>query len=310
MHKCYKKKDLQTEYDKFWLFFLLLSEKKCNFAGCIAKMKKSLGIYSEGLYRVCAYLSHLLRSRHTLGYGIHSPYLFYIARAILPETCRYYSFDKIEQLKTRMLHMRQKVYVEDFGTGSSGERRVDRIAHGSLKPSRQAQLLMRLAVMQKAEHMVELGTCLGISTAYMASANSNAEVISFEGAPELAELARRNWRELGLNNIRCVVGNIDETLPVFIHERTCSDEHYRLDMAFLDANHTAEATIRYFGWLKTLAGEKSIFVLDDIHASRDMHNAWKEICAMEGVTATMDLYDMGLVFFDSCLEKKMYRIRL
>lgn len=40
-----------------------------------------------------------------------------------------------------------------------------------------------------------------------------------------------------------------------------------------------------------------------------MEQAWERICKHKEVSATMDLYSMGLVFFDPNFEKKMYRIR-
>lgn len=257
----------------------------------------------DSIFRAWAWLNHRVSSPHTMGFGIHSPYLFNIARAIVPCREPYYAFAPIERLRDMLLRSGETVWVEDFGTGKSGRRRVKDIARLTLKPSREAQLLMRLAVMQKAQEIVELGTCLGISSAYLASADSRARLTTFEGASEVAEVARKGWSQLGLHNVDCIVGNIDQTLPEWHPQKS-------VDFAFLDANHTREATLRYFDLLLPYAGKKSLFVLDDIHYSRGMQRAWEEICKRPEVTATMDLGAMGLVFFDPNLEKKTYRIRM
>lgn len=277
----------------------------CTFA---APNMSMLRLY---IFRLVDYMRHRLTSIHTMGHHIHSPFLFHIASFILPEKATYYSFKAIEDCRWRLMRDKRKVYVEDYGTGQSGERKVADIASSSLKPSREAQLLMRLAVLIDAKNMVELGTSLGISTAYLASANSQATVTTFEGASEVAKLAQETWTRLGITNIRSVVGPIDETL-LGDHTLFTNNAHTRekIDLAFLDANHTGEATLRYFEALLPLAAENSIYVLDDIHSTPDMLEAWHTICKHEGVTATFDLYSMGLVFFNSHFEKKTYRIRL
>lgn len=257
----------------------------------------------DTIFSAWAQVRHRVVAHNTLGYGIHSPYLFNIARALLPSKEPYYAFEKIEAYRHELLRSEQVVHVDDFGTGRSGNRRVRDIARLTLKPSRESQLLMRLAVMGGAKEMVELGTCLGVSSAYLASVGKDAHLTTFEGASEVASIAQKGWKKLGIMNIDCIIGNLDETLADFKPE-------HPLDLAFLDANHTYEATVRYFRQLLPYAGKKSIFVLDDIHYSRGMDRAWKEIVAMPEVSATMDLGVIGLVFFDKNFEKKTYYIRL
>ena len=55
---------------------------------------------------------------------------------------------------------------------------------------------------------------------------------------------------------------------------------------------------------------KTIVVIDDIHYSREMQEAWEQIKQREEVTTTMDLYDCGLVFFDPHYLKRHYKLRI
>ena len=256
----------------------------------------------DKIFSSWAYVRHQSCANNTLGYGIHSPYLFNIARTILTSTEPYYAFEPIKALRRNLLSEEKTVYVEDFGTGRSGKRRVSDIARTSLKPRRESQLLMRLGVMQGARELLELGTSLGITSAYLASIDSRAHLTTFEGAPELAKTARAGWQQLGIQNITCIEGDINLTLPKWQPEKP-------LDFVFIDANHTGESLLRYFELTQAHRNEHAIFAIDDIHASRDMEQAWERICKHKEVSATMDLYSMGLVFFDPNLEKKTYRIR-
>ena len=60
----------------------------------------------------------------------------------------------------------------------------------------------------------------------------------------------------------------------------------------------------------TMMFGKSVMIVDDIHYNEEMERAWREICEDERVTSTMDLYQMGLVFFDKNYWRKNYKIRL
>jgi len=248
-------------------------------------------------------VAHYLTSRHTLGYGIHSPYLFYIARAIFPEDSPYYCFADVEALRSRLLRSTEVLQVEDYGTGHSGPRSVASVLSTSVKDRREAQLLFRLVNFCNAQTIVELGTCLGLTTAYLALPHSQSTVYTFEGSSELAKKALQNWQALHLKNIHLVQGDISHTLPNTLSKIP------DVDFAFLDANHTEEATLRYFEMLLPKVHEKTIFVLDDIRYSRGMFAAWKQITRHPSVTATMDLGTMGLVFFDKHYIQETYRIR-
>ena len=69
----------------------------------------------------------------------------------------------------------------------------------------------------ECKNIIELGTSFGINTMYMAT-NSRVKVHSFEGCPNTAAIAQKNFDELGYSNIELIIGNIDETLPQFIHQ--------------------------------------------------------------------------------------------
>jgi len=50
-------------------------------------------------------------------------------------------------------------------------------------------------------------------------------------------------------------------------------------------------------------------IFDDIYWSEGMQQAWTEICARPEVTLSLDLFHMGVVFFNPGLTKEHYYIR-
>jgi predicted O-methyltransferase YrrM len=153
------------------------------------------------------------------------------------------------------------------------------------------------------EEVLELGTSLGISSAYLASANSKIKVITIEGCKEIAEKAKENFKKLGLQNIEQHLGNFDDVLPQLLSEKK------KIDFVFFDGNHRKEPTLNYFKQCLAHAHEGSIFIFDDIYWSSEMKEAWNEIKMNERVTVTLDLFFMGIVFFRKEQVKQHFIIR-
>ncbi len=269
------------------------------------------------LYRVSTWLKHYLTAWNTGGEGVHSTYLFEWVRMVMSDKHAYRVWEDIESVRARMLVSDQVVEFVDYGSGvgrkgegAKGKKRVKDIAKGSLARAKYAQMLFRLVNWlghqlrdeNRGLTIVELGTSLGVTTAYLAGVDTRDKVYTYEGCEAVAKIAKENWNVLGMNNISCLVGPIDA-------EHLRGDFGY-IDVAFVDANHTYEASMRYFDVLAQKVHEKSVVVMDDIHHSEEMERAWKKICADERVTSTIDLYQMGLVFFDKHYWKRNYRMRL
>ncbi|HMP88175.1 MAG TPA: class I SAM-dependent methyltransferase, partial [Lacibacter sp.] len=158
---------------------------------------------------------------------------------------------------------------------------------------------------QQPRRILELGTSLGITTAYLAKGAPGAEVVSLEGAPAVAKLAAANLAALQSDNTAIVSGNFDSTLAQVLAANALP-----FDFVFVDGNHRYEPSVRYFRQLAEQAGPDTVLVFDDIHWSREMEEAWNEICSASGVRLTIDLFFIGLVFFRTeQLEREHFRIR-
>lgn len=196
-----------------------------------------------------------------------------------------------------MRRNRENIAITDFGAGSkvnaSRQRSISDIARNSQKPARFGRLLFRLIRHFEAKTIVDLGTSLGLTTAYLTEATRipKGHVLTFEGCPETAAIARQNFDRLGFQNVTVVVGNIDQTLP---REISSLDT---VDFVFFDANHRYQPTVRYFEICLEKKHNDTVFVFDDIHWSDEMEQAWAYIRNHPSVSVTVDLFWVGLVFF-------------
>lgn len=237
-------------------------------------------------------------------HDIHSPFVFTFMENILRDKRSFYSFGKIEALRKVLLEDTRTISVTDLGAGSllqnRQEKQIGDIARNAAKSPKYAQLLFRMVDYFQARYIVEIGTSLGLTTAYLASANSQATIITLEGCPETAKVAQQNFRRLQLDNVKMVTGNFDETLaPVLLSLP-------RADLVFIDGNHRKEPTLRYFLQCLAKIHNEAVIIFDDIHWTKEMESAWEEIKDHPSTTLTIDLFFIGLVFFKKEFKEKQH----
>ncbi|HEY4148662.1 MAG TPA: class I SAM-dependent methyltransferase [Chitinophagaceae bacterium] len=241
------------------------------------------------------YLQYYITASNGRGHGIHSPFVFDFITRVLNDGHRYDAYARVEGVRAALEKDPRVLEVDDFGAGSVTEQKKARsitdITRTAVKPKKYGQLLFRMAAYYKPHYVLELGTSVGLTTAYLALADGQSIVTTVEGSPAIAELARENFRKLDLSSIALYNRPFDECLPRIIQH------HPHLDFVFIDGNHRMEPTLDYFNQLLPAMDESSVIVFDDIHWSRDMETAWEKIKHHPEVMLTIDLFFIGLVFF-------------
>lgn len=256
---------------------------------------------------ILSYIRHYLRAGNA--HAIHSPFVYDLyTRAICPKEREREEFQSIEAVRKGLLKNTDEIEILDLGAGSrrnkSSRRRISEIARNAEKPARFGELFYRLTRYFQPQTVLELGTSLGLTTAYFAKAAPDSAVITMEGCPETARQAAQNFETLGIESVEVVVGNIDNRLPEWLraHQKT-------VDLVFFDANHRLEPTLRYFREVLPYADESSVFIFDDIYWSEEMTQAWEQIKAHPQVRVTVDLFWIGLVFFRKEQAKENFVLR-
>lgn len=254
------------------------------------------------------YIAYYLTANNAKGHGTHSPFVYSFIHDVLNDNRTFYAFHEIELIRHQLLHNQQKIDIEDFGAGSrkglNNTRTISSIAHSSLKPKKYARLLFKMINAYQSKTIIELGTSLGITTAYLAAANPTATVVTMEGAKSVAAIAKQNFEQLQLHNIQLIEGNFEKTLSNTLTNLTS------IDFAFIDGNHQYKPTVDYFNQLINAANQYTIIIADDIHWSKEMEDAWKFIQQHSAVTLTIDLFFIGVVFLRTdFLVKQHFVIR-
>lgn len=254
------------------------------------------------------YVQYYLTASNRRGHGIHSPFVFDLVKNVLNDSRNFSEYAAIERMRQQLKGDDAILSIEDMGAGSAlkatSQRRIADIARHAAKSKKLGQLLFRIARYYRSGTILELGTSLGLSTAYLAAGAAagnermGAKVFTIEGAPAVGAVAERNFRSLGLGNIDLTIGNFDAVLGDTL------DRAGRIDLAFVDGNHRLEPTLRYFDALYGRLSSSSVLIFDDIHWSREMEEAWESIKKDNRVYLTVDLFFIGLVFFRDTFKVK------
>ena len=258
-------------------------------------------VYSP-LQAAAKYFKYYIHAANSKWHGTHSPFVYEFITKVMNDFTKYEEYKKVESLRKKLLLDETELTVEDFGAGSaktnSDKRSIASIARNAAKSKKFGQLMYRMIKHYGFKNILELGTSLGITTSYLATANPAARVITMEGSENIADVAQQNFNELGLKNIELVRGNFDDTLQTVLKTMPS------IDFAFIDGNHRQAPTEKYFNQLLPHIHPESILIFDDIHWSAEMEAAWKNIVAHEAVACDIDLFYIGIISFRKEFKEK------
>ena len=253
-------------------------------------------------HQIVSYLKHFVTAKRR-GHAVHSPFAYQLCEEVFYNTHLFYDFEVLYTVRTDLLKNKTKLQIQDFGAGSktfnTNTRLVNKIAKHGISSQLQSHLFYRLINFLNCKVSVELGTSIGLNTLYLAQANKNGMVHTFEGSEQLCNFAKKLAVQNNCNNINFINAKFDEALPAFF------EEHKEVDFFYIDGNHTYQATINYFNMALKHKTNNSVFVFDDIYWSQQMTNAWQEIKKNKQVTLTIDTFYFGLVFFKPEFKEKV-----
>jgi len=249
----------------------------------------------------------LLKSRFRKGYGIHSPFVFDLVRELVYCKHAFYAYDKVGLYRRKLLRCNQVLSMTDYGAGSSSfktkERKVSELASKSSISKKYGELLFRLVNHFNPNSILELGTSIGVSTAYLALSSHQRKVYTIEACAETASKAQEGLQSLGCANVNQIIGQFRDVLPKLVGQIEA------LDFVFFDGHHQKQATIDYFNICLSKVNNDSVFVFDDIHWSKGMYEAWTIICQNPAVTVSLDLFQLGIVFFRKECQKQHFVVK-
>lgn len=224
----------------------------------------------------------LAKGRH----GTHSPLVYQLVdHDLLIDLPN--SLNCIEEQRRDWMRSNEKWSPLDYGAGSRGQVRTlgEAVRYASSNPKKGA-FLYRWVKRFQPKYILELGTNVGVSAAYMLMASEEVRLTTIEGDPFLLKKSEEllgQFQDRG----QSIQGNFDEILGQVL-------EKQKWDLVVIDGNHKGEALLRYFYQILPHLSSNAWIIMDDIHWSPDMTMAWEQIVQNENIRLTMDFYQWGI----------------
>lgn len=256
---------------------------------------------------IAAHLEY--RFRAVSGFHIHSPFVYEFYTEIIRDRTLHPEYAIVEKQRAKLLRMRSLLETTDFGAGANDKiyktryRQVREIAKHSSVSRKLGRLLFRMVRHAHPQEVLELGTALGVSTMYMALAAPGSRITGMEGCSSIAEVAHQNFSDLNIDNVKLLIGNFDALLPAML------ENIGKIDFVLIDGNHREKPTIGYFKQILPRLHPDSIVVIDDIHWSKGMHAAWKQIKDMPGVSISIEIFNTGILLFRENIARQDFVLK-
>lgn len=211
----------------------------------------------------------LYKVRHHKGHGIHSPFVFNFITKVIEEKTAYYAYNDIREY---ILSFPEIQFVENkFG-----------------------RLLFKSVNYFNAKTILELGSGIGINTLYLTVASKQSHCISVETDDKKRELAKQLLKKWGYN-----IQLTADKFPVIDKPLDC----ILLNLRDYDTDH--QTLIPY---LLSCVNENSFIIVDGIRTNRKHQMLWKRLIGCEEVIVSLDLFHVGLLFFNPKYYKRNFKL--
>jgi predicted O-methyltransferase YrrM len=246
-------------------------------------------------------LLHFCRAKER--HGVHSPLIYQLMekdlRVEVPS-----SIEIIEHYRKQLLQETIEWSAQDYGAGSrlKQTKSLSTSVQRASSNRKKGAFLFRWSQRFQPSVILELGTHVGIGTGYLHLGHPSAELVTMEGDPFLAERAKRFFNE-NKWEIKAMVGTFEEQLKIFLSQPPL------IDLVIIDGHHQKTATLQYLEIIGRHVNEGGWILIDDIHWSKEMTEAWDSIVQDERYLLTLDFFQYGAIYFGKRNQKEHFVLK-
>lgn len=233
------------------------------------------------MYQTLAFLKHYLLSLKL--HGIHSPFVYdLVTKCIQPKNTQAQTLHKLDVINKKWKHFQNSQIPIFFSN------------HTTITPSKQ-HLLLRLSHYFNFQKTIELGTSMGKVTLVFALSENNHHT-NIDTCTQTSQITQSFIKTTAYKNRVSFTQNIPK-----------NNTYLKADCIFINSQLNPMDIYTNFEKILHLLHNDSLLILNDPHKSKEKHQIWKKISKHPQVTVTVDLFQLGLVFFrKQQLQEKFY----
>ena len=232
------------------------------------------------------------------GFGVHSPFVYDLITNVIEETCEFYAYHDISLVRLQLHQNEQFIQCR--------EKRIT--VKNALKrhgiSTKEGKFLFRLTNHYKPHTILSVGSSMGLVPLYLTRYDSTVQCITLECELDLAEIATQVLSKEKKPTFCIKTGTYRALLPESIAQLQ------QIDCVYIEKNVGVNDWDAIFEQCEPFIHESTFFVLAGIRSSTEKQYYWTQFRQHPSVTVAIDLYDLGLLFFQSKLHKQVYKTML
>lgn len=210
----------------------------------------------------------LYKVRHHRGHGIHSPFLFSLITKVIEEKSPYYAYDDIDS------------FLTEYAPNEKYSHKI-------------ATLSFRMINYFNAKNILEIGANNKAETLYLTASSSQIKCISI--LPEAEDkLAFENLDKIWNRDIKRY-----NHLPKIEQIQDC---------IIINFNDSSVSEQELFPYIMNVCHEQTFIILKCIRTNDEAKALWRKLRDSDETSITLDLFNLGIIFFNKKLFKRNYRI--
>jgi predicted O-methyltransferase YrrM len=206
---------------------------------------------------------------------------------VIEEKAVFYAFDEIEKLRLEMVspgHPLNRLTVRETQCRNYGA------------------LLFRIVNFFKCKNVLQIGSSTGIMSLYLAMASpKQCTCYALEERSGLLDVAKTFARTHQLNRLHFVEENYAVGL------KRLHTSRFQADLIFINDLFNSQDLDEIVSLCQLLVHKKTVLIIDSIAKNKKRKNLWQKIKNHPQARSCIDLYALGIVFFDDNLPKKQYK---
>jgi predicted O-methyltransferase YrrM len=226
--------------------------------------------------------------RYGRGYGIHSPFAYNLITKVIEEKSSFYAYKEVENFRKKLL---------------AGNDELSLITAKETQHPNYGTLLFRIVNFFKCRNVLQIGCSTGVLSLYLALAShTQGKCYLLEERFGLLQSLKDYALAHNLQKFRYIERNYIESLQK-LHAT-----FPEADLIFINLHSDSAEMEKILYLCMPFIKKTSILILNDIKKNKKMKNLWIKIKEYAQTRISIDLYALGIVFFDDKLPKRHYKV--
>jgi predicted O-methyltransferase YrrM len=226
--------------------------------------------------------------RYRKGYGVHSPFVYNLITKVIEEKSSFYAYKEIENFRKHLL---------------AGNNELSLITAKETQHPNYGALLFRIVNFFKCRNVLQIGCSTGVLSLYLALAfRTQGECYLVEERSGLLQNLKEYALAHNLQKLHYMEGDPAKSLQKLHTVFSAAD------LIFVNLYPGSIGLEKALGLCELFIKKNTILILNDITKNREMKNLWIKIKKHAQTRVCIDLYALGIVFFDDKLPKRHYKV--